>query len=299
MSKLLSLTAAQADGFYYPPSWKPEAGSLDKFHGSNGHLGHRASKLHLGILVVRFEMPENAWCTGCSCHIGRGVRYNAEKKRVGQYLSTPVYEFRTRCRSCSNEFVIRTDPKGRGYEFAEGIRQKKEEFLNEQDGTVVVDVGVARRRDGTRLEAAVGSKLEKLDAASRTDTRAGEAAEMVERLLEDTERRREAEPALRRSARAVVKRRRREEEDEERHGRGRAGDASPRAKRAAAMSAVQSAVFVRSRADAEVCEGPIAPQSMAGLLRGRAARGAVLGSPAGLPEGVAAVSGYASSDSDG
>lgn len=31
-------------------------------------------------------MPYNIWCDGCKAHIAMGVRYNAEKKKVGMQL---------------------------------------------------------------------------------------------------------------------------------------------------------------------------------------------------------------------
>ena len=40
-----------------------------------------------------------------------GVRYNAEKKRVGNYYTTPIYRFRMKCHLCDNHFEIETDPK--------------------------------------------------------------------------------------------------------------------------------------------------------------------------------------------
>ena len=58
---------------YYPPDWRPEMGSINKYHGTHA-LRERANKLHLGILVIRFEMPYNIWCEGCKNHIGMGVR---------------------------------------------------------------------------------------------------------------------------------------------------------------------------------------------------------------------------------
>lgn len=66
-----------------------------------------------GILIVRFELPFNIWCGTCDAHIGAGVRYNAEKKKEGNYLSTPIYGFRCKCHLCSGWFEIRTDPKVR------------------------------------------------------------------------------------------------------------------------------------------------------------------------------------------
>ena len=41
----------------------------------------------------------------------KGVRYNAEKRRVGAYYSTPIYKFRMKCALCDQFFEIRTDPK--------------------------------------------------------------------------------------------------------------------------------------------------------------------------------------------
>ena len=38
-------------------------------------------------------------------------RYNAEKKKVGMYYTTPVYQFRMKCHLCDNHFEIKTDPK--------------------------------------------------------------------------------------------------------------------------------------------------------------------------------------------
>lgn len=35
-------------------------------------------------------MPFNIWCGGCNSMIAKGVRFNAEKKQVGNYYSTKV-----------------------------------------------------------------------------------------------------------------------------------------------------------------------------------------------------------------
>jgi len=47
----------------------------------------------------------------CNNHIGMGVRYNAEKKKIGNYFSTPIYSFRCKCHLCDGWFEIHTDPK--------------------------------------------------------------------------------------------------------------------------------------------------------------------------------------------
>lgn len=125
-----SLAAARADNFYFPQEWRPEHGSINQFHKSHP-LGKRAKAD--GVLVVRFEMPFNVWCTHCETHIGRGVRFNARKKAVDKYFSTVIYEFRLTCAHCQGEMVVRTDPEQRGYNLVSGIRQKVEGRAQDDD----------------------------------------------------------------------------------------------------------------------------------------------------------------------
>lgn len=73
-------------------------------------------------------MPFNVWCLGCNNHVGMGVRYNAEKKKVGMYYTTPLYEFRMKCHLCDNYFVIRTDPKVRKGFLLLGSRRAANDF---------------------------------------------------------------------------------------------------------------------------------------------------------------------------
>ena len=57
---------------YYPPDFDPKKhASLDAYHGTHA-LRERANKLHMGILIIRFEMPYNIWCEGCGQHVGMG-----------------------------------------------------------------------------------------------------------------------------------------------------------------------------------------------------------------------------------
>lgn len=77
---------------------------------------------------MRFEMPFAVWCTTCKPHetlIGQGVRFNAEKKKVGAYYSTPVYSFRMRHPACGGWIEIRTDPKNTAYVVTEGGRKRE------------------------------------------------------------------------------------------------------------------------------------------------------------------------------
>ncbi|XP_074423171.1 LOW QUALITY PROTEIN: putative splicing factor YJU2B [Larus michahellis] len=113
---------------YYPPDFDPaKHGSLNKYHGSHP-LRERARKLAQGILIIRFEMPFNIWCDGCKNHIGMGVRYNAEKKKVGTYYTTPIYRFRMKCHLCVNYIEMQTDPAGCDYVIVSGARRKEERW---------------------------------------------------------------------------------------------------------------------------------------------------------------------------
>lgn len=91
-------------------------------------LGARARHLRTtGALIVRFEMPFAVWCTNCKPHdtlIGQGVRFNAEKKKVGNYYSTPIYSFRMKHTACGGWIEIRTDPKNTAYVVTEGGRKR-------------------------------------------------------------------------------------------------------------------------------------------------------------------------------
>jgi len=97
-------------------------------------LGDRARKLDQGILITRFELPFNIWCLNCNAHIGMGVRYNAEKKKIGNYYSTPIFSFRCKCHLCDGWFEIQTDPKNTRYVVVSGAKQKNEEWDPEENG---------------------------------------------------------------------------------------------------------------------------------------------------------------------
>lgn len=141
-TKEISLKAAGADGFYYPQEWDPSKGSLDRFQQKRGYehyFGkHRTRNLDKGILKIRFEMPFHVRCKTCELRIAQGVRFDADKKKVGKYHSTPIYEFTMWCKNlprkdltkvyCDQKIVIRTDPKNSGYELVEGITQCETDF---------------------------------------------------------------------------------------------------------------------------------------------------------------------------
>ncbi|SPQ97604.1 Splicing factor YJU2 [Plasmodiophora brassicae] len=112
---------------WYPPDWDPSKGSINQYRGQHP-LRDRARKLDQGILVIRFEMPFNIWCGQCERMIAKGVRFNAEKKCVGKYFTTKIWEFTMKCPSCSNVITVQTDPKNTEYVVVGGGRRKVEDF---------------------------------------------------------------------------------------------------------------------------------------------------------------------------
>ncbi|KAJ5647104.1 hypothetical protein N7490_003476 [Penicillium lividum] len=113
-------------GRYVPPDQEGIT-SANKLAGKHP-LGARARHLHTtGALIVRFEVPFAIWCTTCKPHetiIGQGVRFNAEKKKIGNYYSTPIYSFRMKHIPCGGWIEIRTDPQNTAYVVHEGGRKR-------------------------------------------------------------------------------------------------------------------------------------------------------------------------------
>ena len=184
-----SLAAARADNFYHPPDWDPRkrsraehatagGGKLSKKDKWKAHpLRERAKKLATdGVLTIRFEMPFNVRCTGCGNHIGKGVRYNAEKKTIGKYFSTSIYSFRMLChcedgtsRTCQRRnphwIEIHTDPKNADYVIMDGavrIAERSVEDAEELGVEPTLDAEEAAKRSANPFY-----RLERLGAAAR------------------------------------------------------------------------------------------------------------------------------------
>lgn len=135
---------------------------LDAYHGHHT-LRERGKKAHLGILVIRFEMPYNIWCEGCKNHIGMGVRYNAEKQKIGKYYSTPVYEFKMKCHLCDNYIVIKTDPGNLDYEIVSGAQRQENRWDPLQNEQIVPETKETSRKlfDDAMFKLEHGAKDQK------------------------------------------------------------------------------------------------------------------------------------------
>ena len=112
-----SLAAARADNYYYPKEFNPQKhGTLNKYNQDKGIVKKDSN-------VVRFEMMYHVRCEGCNQSIGKGVRFNAKKTQIGEYLSTKVYSFSMRCHLCSNELVVETDPQSTDFIMRKGLHR--------------------------------------------------------------------------------------------------------------------------------------------------------------------------------
>ncbi|KAF2641171.1 DUF572-domain-containing protein [Massarina eburnea CBS 473.64] len=160
-------------GRYYPP----DASNPPRFNTTHP-LGSRANKSSQGILTVRFELPFAVWCNTCkpAAIIGQGVRFNAEKKKVGNYHSTPIWSFRMKHTACGAWWDIRTDPKNAEYVVFEGARRR-----DYGDGEKGVEEG-----EGGELRFLTEEEREK----RRADAFAGFEGKVEEKQLVDVQRKR-------------------------------------------------------------------------------------------------------------
>lgn len=201
-----SLAAARADNFYNPPDWDPGKESRNSYNNSNGALGKRANKLKSdGILIIRFEMPFPVWCGGCNHLIGKGVRFNAEKKKVGAYHSTTIWSFRMKAPCCQQEIEIQTDPKNCEYQVVSGATRKSQGDPSEED-VVVVDPQAADRPQNAmgRLEV---MEIDKRKAVERFDEIIELKEQSFHRYKNDGDRNRDLRQAMRTARREEQRRR--------------------------------------------------------------------------------------------
>lgn len=161
-------------GRYVPPDLEGTT-SANKAQGKHA-LGARASKLSSqGILTVRFEMPYAIWCSTCPkpTIIGQGVRFNAEKKKVGAYYTTPIWSFRFRHPACGGYIEIRTDPKNTAYVVHDGAtkRDTGEDVVRDGDTVIMTDQEreALRQNAFASLEKTIDDRQRLKDATDRID----------------------------------------------------------------------------------------------------------------------------------
>ena len=153
-------------GRYVPPEHEGTT-SANKLAGKHA-LGSRARKAGQGILTVRFEMPFAIWCTTCPkpTIVGQGVRFNAEKKKVGSYHTTPVYSFRMKHVLCGGWIEIRTDPKNTAYVVTEGAKKRDTGEDKVEEGEIRIKTEEERERLANDAFAALEGKVDDKRQAS-------------------------------------------------------------------------------------------------------------------------------------
>jgi coiled-coil domain-containing protein 130 len=128
---LTTMAERRAQNKYIPPDfdWKKHK-SVNDYHKSHPLRG-RVSKS--GILTVRFELPYHCYCLTCGKMIAMGERFNAEKKRVGEYFSTPIWSFSMSHVTCGGKLEMQTDPKNADYTCMQGLRRREIDTFAEKE----------------------------------------------------------------------------------------------------------------------------------------------------------------------
>lgn len=171
-------------GRYVPPDLEGTT-SANALAGKHA-LGARARKLKTeGILTVRFEMPYAIWCTTCPkpTIIGQGVRFNAEKKKIGNYYSTPIYSFRMKHAVCGGGIEIRTDPKNTAYVVFEGAKARDYGEDVVREGEEGMEILSPEERERRREDA-----FAKLEGRKEEQGREKEQAMRIKELYEHRDR---------------------------------------------------------------------------------------------------------------
>lgn len=172
-------------GRYVPPEFEGTI-SGNALLGKKA-LGSRANKSSQGILTVRFEMPFPIWCTNCPkpTIIGQGVRFNAEKKKVGNYYSTPIFSFRMKHTACGGWIEIRTDPKNTAYVVHEGARKRDTGEDKHVDGEIKILTEEEREERRSNAFASLEGKVEDRRRLEGAKERLEELEALQEQQWED------------------------------------------------------------------------------------------------------------------
>ncbi|KAM3065185.1 Protein saf4 [Clarireedia jacksonii] len=173
-------------GRYVPPDQEGIM-SGNQLHGKHA-LGSRANK----ISQVRFEMPYPIWCTNCPkpTIIGQGVRFNAEKKKVGNYHSSPIFSFRMKHVACGGWIEIRTDPKNTAYVVTEGARKRDTGEDKVMDGDIKIMTAEEREKLRSNAFASLEGKMEDKERLEHSKKRLEELQDLSEQWEDPYERNR-------------------------------------------------------------------------------------------------------------
>jgi len=132
-------------------------------------------------------MPFAIWCTTCPkpTIIGQGVRFNAEKKKVGNYYSTPIFSFRMKHTACGGWIEIRTDPKNTAYVVTEGAKKRDTGEDKVQEGEIRIRTDEEMERLQNDAFATLEGKVEDKRQALTNKTRVEELLQLQDKDWDD------------------------------------------------------------------------------------------------------------------
>lgn len=149
--------------------------------GNALHKRRAPGTLRNGVQTVRFELPYAVWCHTCSPHaiIGQGVRFNAEKRKVGYYLSTPLWSFSLKHNVCGGRIEIRTDPKNTAYVVVDGGKARDYGDDNVSQGEGGMPILSAEEREQRREDA-----FAQLEGKAQEKAQVNDNTKRIEELYE-------------------------------------------------------------------------------------------------------------------
>lgn len=132
-------------------------------------------------------MPFAIWCTTCPkpTIVGQGVRFNAEKKKVGSYHSTPIFSFRMKHNVCGGWIEIRTDPKNTAYVVTNGAKKRDTGESKQMDGDILIRTDEERERLRNDAFAALEVKIDDRKQVASDKSRIEEIHQSKQKDWED------------------------------------------------------------------------------------------------------------------
>ncbi len=133
-------------------------------------------------------MPFPIWCSTCTkpTIIGQGVRFNAEKKKVGNYYTTPIFSFRMKHNVCGGWIEIRTDPKNTAYVVTEGAKKRDTgEGKEGEEGEIKIRTEEERERLANDAFASLEGKVEDKRKAMSERSRVEELVRLRDKDWDD------------------------------------------------------------------------------------------------------------------
>ena len=114
-----------------------------------------------------------------------GIRYNADKTKLGTYYSTPVYQFQMKCHLCLNKITIKQDPGTMDYIITGGARRVEQRWDPSTNGQMVPDDWLAGKMLRDQFRAKKKEKKAKLMKDKETLSKWGPEMKLVEEREEN------------------------------------------------------------------------------------------------------------------